>query len=48
MRDVFLYKVVIEIWDFGLLSRMVRLKYQDQQCIAEKYNIKSGEIFANG
>ncbi len=39
--------VAIEIWDFGLLSRMYSgLKYQDQQCIAEKYNIKSGEIFA--
>jgi len=39
--------VAIEIWDFGLLSRMYSgLKHQDQQFIAEKYNTESGEVFS--
>lgn len=37
--------VAIEIWDFGLLSRIYAgLKYEDQQLIAAKYNVASGEI----
>lgn len=39
--------VAIEVWDFGLLSRMYSgLKYADQQIIANKYNVASGEEFA--
>jgi len=39
--------VAIEIWDFGLLSKMfVGLKHEHKQIIASKYGAKDGKAFA--
>lgn len=40
--------VAIEIWDFGLLSKVFAgLKYEHKEIIASKYGVKSGKAFAS-
>lgn len=39
--------VAIEVWDFGMLSRLFSgMKWEDQEIIAQKYGAKNGKVFS--